>query len=91
MKKQIYSVYDKVAEMFSNLHVEINEASAIRAFQESFKDNPNKNDYEIYFLGEYTDHNGTIEGVAPRKIYSGLDINVNNVFDMPTNLNELAE
>lgn len=91
MKKEIYAVYDKVSEMFGHVHAEINEASAVRAFKNSFVDNPNKNDYELYYLGTFTDHNGEVDGIPPKKVCTGFDIVVDNVVDLPNTLKEQAE
>lgn len=91
MKLSIYSVYDTVARVFNKPFTEINDGTAIRVFTQSVKENENKNDYTLYHLGEYFDHNGSIDPIKdPVKIYSGFDVN-DNVLQMPTNLQEQAK
>ena len=60
MKKVIISVKDTVAEIFNDTRVEINTASAIRAFTHSIEDNKNKDDFTMYLLGEFNPLNGEI-------------------------------
>lgn len=86
MKKYIYSVRDNLAECFSRTIDEINDQTAIRAFINSFKDNPNKNDYSFYRIGEWNDATGQITVVEPQKIYSGFDIKLDNITELPQSL-----
>jgi len=74
MKKVIISVKDTVAEIFNDPRVEINSASAIRAFTHSIEDNKNKDDFAMYYLGEFDTSNGEIKPSEPVKIYSGHDV-----------------
>lgn len=77
MKLQVYSVFDKVAEVFNKPFTDINDATAIRAFSESIKDNPHKNDYELFYLGEYFDHNGQlVPAKSNKRIYAGVDVKI---------------
>lgn len=70
----MYTVYDRVAEVFNKPFTEINDASATRAFKESIKDNPHGTDYDLYKIAEYTDHDGiiTTDPTYPKKIISGF-------------------
>lgn len=71
----IYSVFDSVAEVFNKPFTDINDATAIRAFVEGVKDNPHKNDYQLFYLGEFHDSNGDIIPVKNlKRIYSGHSI-----------------
>lgn len=75
MKLHIYSVFDSVAEVFNKPFTDINDATAIRAFVEGIKDNPHKNDYQLFYLGEYHDSTGDIIPVkSVKRIYSGHSI-----------------
>jgi len=74
MLKVIISVKDTVAEVFNDPRVEINTASAIRAFTHSIEGNKNKDDFVMYKIGEFNTHNGEIETCEPTKIYSGHDV-----------------
>jgi len=77
MKKVIISVKDTVAEIFNDPRVEINTASAIRAFTHSIEDNKNKDDFTMYLLGEFDPINGEIKPCDPVKIYTGHDVSAN--------------
>jgi len=74
MKKVVISVKDTVAEIFNDPRVELNTASAIRAFTHSIEDNKNKDDFVMYMLGEFDPINGEITPCEPVKIYSGHDV-----------------
>jgi len=79
MQKVIISVKDTVAEIFNDPRVEINAASAIRAFTNSIQDNKNKDDFTLYIIGEFDTQNGEVKGCEPVKIYSGHDVKTNNI------------
>jgi len=81
MKKVIISVKDTVAEVFNDPRVEINTASAIRAFTNSIEDNKNKDDFVMYMLGEFDSINGEITPCDPVKIYSGHDVTMRHPED----------
>jgi len=74
MLKVIISVKDTVAEIFNDPRVEINAASAIRAFTNSIEDNKNKDDFTLYIIGEFDTQNGEVQPCDPVKIYSGHDV-----------------
>ena len=79
MKKLVISVKDNVAEMFNDPRVEVNAASAIRAFTLSVKESPHKDDYSLYLLGEMDTNTGMLTPCEPQRIYSGHDVKINNV------------
>lgn len=85
MKKSIYTVYDTVAQVFGHVVSEINDGSAIRAFQTSFQDNPNKCDYQLYRVADFLDHDGSVQAIVPEKIYSGFDM-LNDDDEVPAHL-----
>lgn len=75
MKLNLYSIFDTVAQVFHKPFTEVNNDTAIRVFTHSIKDNESKNDYVLYYLGEFLDHNGEIIPIkAPLKCLSGFDI-----------------
>lgn len=83
MFKNLYAIYDTVAEVFNNPFVSINNQSAIRDFSTSVKEQPHKDDYALYHIGAYDDNAGTITASdTPLKIYSGLEVKVDNVTEM---------
>jgi len=72
---QLYSVYDKVAAIFHKPFSEINDATAIRAFENSLKENPDTVDFELYSVGEFDDSNGEITmHQSTTRIRTGFDI-----------------
>lgn len=80
MKLSIYSIYDTVAMVFMKPFTDINDGTAKRLFIQSCEENPkNKNDYVLYRLGEYTDHDGQINPhESPEKLMTGFDVKLNN-------------
>ena len=58
MKLGMYSVYDNLAEVFNRPFAETNNNTAIRAYKESTKDNPNSKDFILYHIGHYNDNSG---------------------------------
>jgi hypothetical protein len=75
MKYQIMTIRDNVTEVFNKPYYSLNNADGIRAFVNSLRGNPNKNDYTLYRCGEFDEENGVhyLED-TPVKIYTGLDI-----------------
>lgn len=94
MKLSIYSIYDTVAEVFNKPFTDINDATAKRSFIQSVKEQPHKNDYELYHIGDFTDHDGQITGgKGVRKLMSGFDVKTvqhNPIEDLPQSLKEQA-
>ncbi len=74
MNKVIISVKDTIAEIFNDPRVEINAASAIRAFTNSIQDNKNKDDFTLYIVGEFDTQNGEVTPCDPVKIFTGHDV-----------------
>ena len=56
MKLNLYSVFDRVAEVFNKPFTEINDQSAERAFKESLEESKHAKDYDLYKLADFTDH-----------------------------------
>ena len=74
MKKSIYTIYDSVSEVFNNPFVAINNASAIRSFQDGLADQPHKEDYHLYHCGDYNDNTGILTpNNVPERIWSGTE------------------
>lgn len=74
MKKSIYAVYDKVAEVFNNPFTELNDESAKRAFTAHAETQMFKDDYVLYKLGDLNDSSGEIVSDGPEKILAGLEV-----------------
>lgn len=74
MRTNIYTIYDTVAQFFNKPFTEFNDSSATRLFVRSMADEPNRDDYVLYHIGEFNDANGELKPNMPTKIYSGLDI-----------------
>jgi hypothetical protein len=73
-KKILVGLRDNVAECFTNFFYEKNSGTAIRAFSESVKDSPHKDDYSIWLLGEVNEQDGSVSSFEPTRIFSGLDV-----------------
>lgn len=57
---ELYVVYDTVAKVFSMPLVFNNKQSAIRYFTTSMKDNNNRDDFNLCYIGCYDELNGAI-------------------------------
>lgn len=74
MIKVIVSVKDTVAEIFNDARMEVNIASALRAFNEAVKDSPHKDDYAMYQVGTFDTNTGVIIPNEPVRLCSGHDV-----------------
>lgn len=91
MKKNIYSIFDTVAETFNQPFPSLNNATAIRDFETSVVNEQHKNDYALYYLGTYDQDNGKLEGPEnPVRLITGLDIKT-DVTNVPVSLQEQAQ
>lgn len=78
MKLSLYSIYDKVAEVFNKPFTDINDASAKRSFTQACKEQPHSLDYELYHIGDFTDNDGClITGKGARRLMTGFDVKAN--------------
>lgn len=82
MLKIIVSVKDNVAEIFNDPRVELNAATAIRAFTHSIQDSPHKDDFSLYQIGTFDTLNGAVKENEPIRLYSGHDVKDGNVVDI---------
>lgn len=85
MKLNLYSIYDNVAKVFNKPFVALNDGDAMRTFGQAIQSIPHKNDYVLYALGSYTDHDGVIVPMEPVRILSGFDVDT-----LPASLREQA-
>lgn len=89
MKLKLFSIYDTVAEIFNRPFADINDASAIRSFDQlMIEQGKNKTDYILYNIGEYSDQDGMIQPNVPKKIRTGFD--VSDEIEKPDILREQA-
>jgi hypothetical protein len=80
MIRPLYCIYDTVAEVFNKPFPAHNDADAMRAFEDSLKESLRKDEYVLYYLGDFNDANGTInKAQEPMKIQAGLDIKTKNL------------
>ena len=91
MLKVIVSVKDNVSEIFNDPRVEVNTASAIRAFTNSVKETPYKDDFSLYQVGTFETNNGTVTPNEPLRIYTGHDVKTDNVVDLPNTLKKQSD
>jgi hypothetical protein len=82
MEKVIVCVRDNIAEIFHDVRCEVNTASAIRAFEQSVKESPHKNDYALWLVAHQDTTTGEIKPCEPVRIYSGTEVMTNNVTDI---------
>lgn len=61
MIHNMYSVYDIVARKYQMPEIATNDAVAQRAFTEWAKGVPYKNDYQLWYIGEWCDETGELE------------------------------
>lgn len=94
MKMYLYSIRDNLAEVFNKPYTSINDGTAVRAFQGAMQENPDKDDYSLYCIGEYHDHDGSIIPHPPVRVINGFEITQHkNVIDsaqIPAALKEQA-
>jgi hypothetical protein len=75
MIKPLYCIYDTIAEVFNKPFPAHNDADATRAFDESLMESNRKDEYVLYYLGDFNDSNGEIKKAQePLKIKAGLEI-----------------
>lgn len=87
MMIRLYSIYDRVARVFSDPFVSINDATASRAFELSQLSpdsmlNAAPCDYQLFFLGEFDNHTGSFAddiGGVMYKVADGRPKEVANV------------
>lgn len=90
MKFNLYSVRDTLAEVFNKPFTEVNDATAKRSFANGISEWRNKDDYALYYLGQLDDQTGELHAAEPKKIYSGLEVPMEDVQGMPQSLQEQA-
>lgn len=75
MKQNIYSIYDKVACVFNKPFIDLNDASAMRAFRDASEEQKHFTDYELYRLASYTDNDGLVVAESsPVRLLTGLQV-----------------
>ena len=80
MRREIYSVYDNVANVYNMPFFAINNAFAKRDFENSIKRadtllSTNPNDFDLYCLGGFDDSTGYVTSYeCPFKILSGAEV-----------------
>lgn len=78
----LYTTYDKVANLYSAPLSLQNDGAAKRWFKNSLVQSVNKSDYsdyELYFIGQYDDTKGIINAIKPLLVVKGLTIFNENV------------
>lgn len=78
----LYSIYDKVADVFNKPFQEINDQAAIRGFTDAIAEEKHKNDYVLYLIADFDNTNGSVHESSgdgkcdyPKKLMTGFDIN----------------
>jgi len=65
MKINIYTSFDRVANLYGELNLAHNHGEAKRNFTTGIMDNPHKDDYTLYYIGSYDPETGIVQ--APEK------------------------
>lgn len=70
MFMKLFSIYDKVAEVYTKPFVDVTIGSAIRNFTDAARDeatqfNKHPADYNLFLLGEFDDNTGEIVNLDP--------------------------
>lgn len=86
----VYSIYDKVAEVFNRPFFDHNNATAIRSFEKSAKEQEHKDDYVLYHIGVFDDTTGEIQPCDnPVKLITGIEVTA-EVNQVPVQLQQQA-
>lgn len=70
-KSGIYSIYDRVAEIYSAPQIYRRNGIAIRAYLAGLKESPYRDDYWLYKIGDFDEEEGTIEPCRKERIITG--------------------
>lgn len=73
MTMSVYAVYDVKTGVFFAPMVYHNDAHAIRELRRPFKDASSSlgqypEDYDVYLVGSWSDHEGKLEGLTPPRL-----------------------
>lgn len=78
MKKKIYAIRDTKADAFWTPIFSQNHATALRSFESSVREEgsalaKHAEDYQMYYLGEFDESTGIVEGVPPEHLANAID------------------
>ena len=82
MKKYVYSIYDKVGQVYHNPWIDSSNATAARAFKFACSDDNSlygmcPGDFVLYRVGMFNDVSGTFcECEMPEKVCDGFPVEV---------------
>ena len=82
MKKYVYTVFDKVAQIYHNPWVESSDSTAARAFKIACADSGTlygtcPGDFVLYRVGSFDDVSGLLsQSVIPDKVCDGFPVEV---------------
>lgn len=101
MKARIYSVFDAKMAVFSQLHIALTDAAAIRQFSDVINNKHEQNhfarhpeDYSLYFIGEMDDDSGELIASLPKSLITAsalLAINEDKSPMLPLQINGRGE
>ena len=84
MKKYVYTVFDKVAQIYHNPWIESSDATAARFFKLACSDSSTlygtcPADFVLYRVGSFDDVSGLLsQSVVPDKVCDGVPVEVNS-------------
>ena len=82
MKKYVYTIFDKVAQIYHNPWIEASDFTAARAFKIACADSGTlygtcPSDFILYRVGSFDDESGLLsQSVIPDKICDGFRVEV---------------
>lgn len=81
MKNEIYSIYDEKAQVFGTPFFQMNEGTAVRAFNDLAADPQSSvyrhpQDYKLYRLGEFEDRDGVIVPLSTPEFIINAQLNL---------------
>lgn len=86
MKQKLYMTFDSKTAVFSNLHVQLSDAAAVRKFGDLVNDGNLQNneffrhpeDYSLFYVGEYDDESGELIGSLPKSLVTASALKFDN-------------
>lgn len=65
MVVRLYAVFDRVAQQCGPLVDSVNDGTAMRQFKDAFRENVNRQDYQLLYVGEFDQAKGVLLPVIP--------------------------
>jgi len=83
MRYKVFSIRDRAADLYGRPFYSNTVGSAIRSFSDEINRvsqdnqlNQHPDDFDLYYLGEFDDSNGSFETVNPEMVGIGKDLKI---------------